>query len=84
VIVHAGSLQAGLVVDDLLGRMHSVIKPLGELFEETKGLSGFAVMGDGSVAMILDTGTLLAEVRRLNDRMVEENIERELADVYMD
>jgi two-component system chemotaxis sensor kinase CheA len=84
VIVHAGSLQAGLVVDDLLGRMHSVIKPLGELFEETKGLSGFAVMGDGSVAMILDTGTLLAEVRRLNDRMVEENIERELADVYVD
>lgn len=84
VIVHAGSLQAGLVVDDLLGRMHSVIKPLGELFEETKGLSGFAVMGDGSVAMILDTGTLLAEVRRLSDRMVEEKLERELADVYFD
>lgn len=84
VIVHAGSLQAGLVVDDLLGRMHSVIKPLGELFEETRGLSGFAVMGDGSVAMILDTGTLLEEVRRLSDRLVEEKLERELADVYVD
>lgn len=81
VIVHAGSLQAGLIVDDLLGRMQSVIKPLGELFEDTNGLSGFAVLGDGSVAMILDTTTLLEEVRRLSDEMVAADFEKELADI---
>ncbi|MBW7856884.1 MAG: chemotaxis protein CheA [Leptonema sp. (in: Bacteria)] len=84
VIVHAGNLQAGLIVDDLLGRMQSVIKPLGELFEDTNGLSGFAVLGDGSVAMILDTATLLEEVRRLSDEMTAAEFEKELADIVTD
>jgi len=63
--------------------MHSVIKPLNELFEDTKGLSGFAVMGDGTVAMILDTTSLLDEVRRLSDQLAEDKIEKQLQDIYL-
>lgn len=79
VIVHAGNLQAGLVVDALLGRMHSVIKPLGDQFGETHGVSGFAVLGDGSIALILDTNSLVADVKRRSEELAEEGLESELA-----
>lgn len=79
VIVHAGNLQAGLVVDALLGRMHSVIKPLGDHFGDTHGVSGFAVLGDGSIALILDTNSLVADVKRRSEELAQENLEAELA-----
>lgn len=66
VIVHSGNIKAALVVDELLGRMHSMIKPAGDLFEGKNGISGFAVLGDGSTALIIDTSLLLNTVRDLS------------------
>ncbi|TGK43490.1 chemotaxis protein CheA [Leptospira andrefontaineae] len=74
VIVNSGNLQAGLIVNELLGRIHSVIKPLGGLFEDTQGVSGFALMGDGSVAMIIDTTTLLSRVRINNEKTLNNEL----------
>ncbi len=79
VIVNSGNLQAGLIVNELLGRIHSVIKPLGELFEDTEGVSGFALLGDGSVAMIIDTTTLLAEVRTRSEEILQEKLDWQIA-----
>lgn len=65
-IVHSGNIKAALVVDELLGRMHSIIKPAGDLFEGKNGITGFAVLGDGSTALIIDTALLLNTVRDLS------------------
>jgi len=43
-----------LFVDDLLGRQECVIKSLDEAFKNVKGLSGSAILGDGSIGLILD------------------------------
>ena len=46
--------QIGLIVDGLVGEQEIVIKPLGQLVGDVAGVSGAAILGDGSVALILD------------------------------
>ncbi|MGJ4789540.1 chemotaxis protein CheA [Leptospira koniambonensis] len=78
VVVSSGNLQAGLIVNELLGRIHSVIKPLGGFFKDTQGVSGFALMGDGSVAMIIDTTALLSRVRMDNEETLNTNLNQQI------
>jgi two-component system chemotaxis sensor kinase CheA len=49
-----------LAVDDLLGKQEVVIKGLGEMFHAVRGIAGGAILGDGRIGLILDTGGLLA------------------------
>jgi two-component system chemotaxis sensor kinase CheA len=49
-------------VDELVGEIQTVIKPLGPLFSSLKNVAGSAVMGDGRVALVLDVGSLLRSV----------------------
>lgn len=46
--------QAGLVIDDLVGRQQIVIKSLGEGMKDIPGISGGAIMPNGQVGLILD------------------------------
>lgn len=50
--------QRGLVVGGLHGRTEVVVKPMSRMFRETKGLGGATVLGDGTIAFILDTRTI--------------------------
>lgn len=59
VVVSHGEQRVGLVVDRLLGDMQAVIKPLGTLFRGSKAVSSSTILGDGSVALILDVPTLV-------------------------
>ena len=65
VIVQYGQQRAGLLVDGLLGECQAVIKPLGSLFSQVKGLSGSTILGDGRVALILDIPHLIQYTRQL-------------------
>ncbi|MCX7208607.1 MAG: chemotaxis protein CheA [Proteobacteria bacterium] len=59
VVVQYGQNRAGLVVDKLIGELQAVIKPLGRLFKELKGISGSTILGSGQVALILDVAQLI-------------------------
>jgi two-component system, chemotaxis family, sensor kinase CheA len=59
---------AGLVVDELMGELQTVIKPLGKLFSQVRGISGTALLGSGDVALILDVNMLVSELLRSNDK----------------
>jgi two-component system, chemotaxis family, sensor kinase CheA len=50
--------QVGILVDSLHGEFQTVIKPLGKLFQNLRGISGTTVLGNGEVALILDVGML--------------------------
>jgi two-component system chemotaxis sensor kinase CheA len=58
VLKHAGQ-KAGLVVDTLLGEFQTVIKPLGQMFAQSKCISGSTILGSGDVALILDVPQLV-------------------------
>jgi two-component system chemotaxis sensor kinase CheA len=48
-----------LLVDDLLGQQQVVVKSLQTNFRRVVGISGATILGDGSVAMILDVNGLV-------------------------
>lgn len=56
--------RIGFVVDDVIGEHQTVIKSLGKMYKDVKGLSGATILGDGSVALILDVPHLVREVER--------------------
>jgi two-component system chemotaxis sensor kinase CheA len=59
VVVRHGERRAGVVVDGLVGAGQVVVKPLGSLFRALPGLAGSTILGDGRVALILDTAALI-------------------------
>ncbi len=58
--------QVGLIVEGLIGEQEIVIKPLGHLVGDIAGVSGAAILGDGSVALIVDVAALIAQAIRDN------------------
>jgi two-component system chemotaxis sensor kinase CheA len=71
VVVQSGGQRAGIVVDQLMGEFQTVIKPLGRLFANLRGIGGSTILGSGDVALILDVAALAraageAEERRLS------------------
>ena len=59
VIVETDGCDAALLVDELVGQQQVVVKSLETNFRRVPGLAGATVMGDGSVALILDVGHLV-------------------------
>lgn len=54
VVVEEGGRRAGIFVDDLLGQQQVVIKSLESNFMKIGGIAGATILGDGTVALILD------------------------------
>ena len=59
VVVEGDGHLAGIFVDDLLGQQQVVIKSLESNFQKVNGLSGATILGDGTVALILDIPGLI-------------------------
>lgn len=58
-IVRHGEQLAGLVVDELLGDGQTVIKPLPRPYSSAQSLAGAALLGDGTVALVVDVPSIL-------------------------
>ena len=59
VVVRGGGKRVGIVVDELLGELQAVIKPLSRLFRQLQGIGGSTILGNGRVALILDVPGLI-------------------------
>ena len=62
VVVQFSGKKVGLMVDELLGEVQAVIKPLGRIFKELNGFAGFTILGSGLVALVLDIPSLIKQV----------------------
>ncbi len=62
VVVKINEFHAGIAVDELLGGMQTVVKPLGRALRAVPGIAGSTVLGDGRVGLILDVPGLLRGV----------------------
>ena len=59
VVVRSAGKRVGIVVDELLGELQAVIKPLSRLFSQLQGIGGSTILGTGRVALILDVPGLV-------------------------
>jgi two-component system chemotaxis sensor kinase CheA len=64
-VVESDGKRFGLFVDELLGQQQVVIKSLETNFRQVHGISGATILGDGTVALIIDVPGLIQ--RHLND-----------------
>ncbi|MGD0109439.1 MAG: chemotaxis protein CheA [Rhodopila sp.] len=69
VIVSAGELRVGLVVDQVVGDHQTVIKSLSKLHADVEIFSGATILGDGTIALILDTVHLVAHGQQHEERL---------------
>ena len=53
-LLQSGGIQFGLLVDEVLNMQEVVVKPLGPLFSGSTDFAGATILGNGSVALILD------------------------------
>ena len=65
VIANIHGSKVGFVVDHVVGEHQTVIKSLGKMYHDVKGVSGATILGDGTVALILDMGVLLHTIEKL-------------------
>lgn len=63
VVVESGQDVRAVLVDELIGKHEIVIKSLGDLFQANRALAGAAILGDGSVGLILDVNTLVTPMQ---------------------
>ncbi len=59
IVIESGDAARAILVDELLGKQEVVIKSLGRTFVHQHLVAGGAVLGDGSVGLILDVDTLV-------------------------
>lgn len=70
IVVSASSMRVGLVVDRILGTNQTVVKQMSRLHAGVKAISGATILGDGSVALVLEVGNLV-ELARTDLRKIE-------------
>jgi two-component system chemotaxis sensor kinase CheA len=68
VVVEGEGRKCGLFVDDMLGQQQVVIKSLEANYRKVDGISGATILGDGSVALILDVPGLMRLARQCRGR----------------
>jgi len=73
VIVEGEGQKVGLFIDDLLGQQQVVIKSLETNYRKVVGVSGATILGDGTVALILDVPGLMALYREPSLALVVNN-----------
>jgi len=59
VVTEIAGERIGLLVDSVIGEHQTVIKSLGKMYHDVRGISGATILGDGSVALILDVPQLV-------------------------
>jgi two-component system chemotaxis sensor kinase CheA len=63
VVIESGGSRVALLVDELLGQQQVVVKNLESNYRKVHHISGATILGDGKVALILDTGSLVRRSR---------------------
>ncbi|MCY7295371.1 chemotaxis protein CheA [Alteromonas sp. a30] len=63
VVVESDGKQCGIVVNELTNHQQVVVKSLEANYAKVEELSGATILGDGSVALIIDVGALIQRVR---------------------
>ena len=59
ILVKFEDRKVGLLVDQVVGEYQTVVKPLGRFLKKQENISGATIMGDGSIALVMDTNRMI-------------------------
>ena len=59
ILVKFEDRKVGLLVDQVIGEYQTVVKPMGRFLKKQENISGASIMGDGTIALVIDTNRLI-------------------------
>ncbi len=59
VVIKYEEKRVGLVVDAVIGEYQAVLKPLGKLYKKQDHISGATILGDGTIALVMDINKMI-------------------------
>ena len=51
--------RIGIVIDTIIGEYQAVLKPLGKMYKKQDMISGASILGDGTIALVLDSNKII-------------------------
>lgn len=72
-VVKYETKKVGLVIDKVIGEYQTVLKPLGKHYKSQEFIAGGTILGDGTIALVLDTNKIIYQFANKN-LMKEEKI----------
>ena len=66
IVIQKQTQRFAIIADSIIGSYQAVLKPVGSIFRRQKFIAGASVMGDGNLAIMLDTGKLLLKINEQN------------------
>ena len=72
VVVSSDKHRVGLVVDQVIGNYQTVIKSLSRLHADISMFSGATILGDGTVALIMDVAQLVSFGQARDEQLRDE------------
>lgn len=71
IVVNYEDKEVGLVVDEVVGEYQAVLKPLGKYYKNQEIISGATILGDGTIALVMDTNKAIKQFSKQNQIMEE-------------
>lgn len=66
VIIEYGDVRIGLTVDKVIGEYQAVLKSLGSMYKKQDIISGATILGDGTVALVVDPNKIINQFNYQN------------------
>lgn len=77
VVVNYEEKSVGLIVDSVIGEYQAVLKSLGKHYKNQQMISGATILGDGTVALVMDTNRIIKLFANHEDFQVDEDAQGE-------
>lgn len=68
IVVSYEDKNIGIVVDEVVGEYQAVLKSLGKMFKNQEIISGATILGDGTVALVMDTNKMILQFSKDNNQ----------------
>lgn len=59
ILIEQNGLKVGIVADTIVGQHQAVLKPLGKVYKYQDFVSGATILGDGTIALVMDTAKMV-------------------------
>ena len=70
IVVNFEDNHVGLIVDYVVGEYQAVLKPLGRHYKKQEMISGATILGDGSIALVLDINKIIKLFSKIEEYKV--------------
>lgn len=73
IVVRYEDKRVGIAVDSVIGEYQAVLKPLGKHYKRQEIISGATILGDGTIALVLDTNKAIKQFA--NQTIIKEEVQ---------